>query len=199
MNCPKCGTEVKDNAQYCQKCGASLNPESVENKVEGAFSSFAASTEAQVKNVIEDVKEGYQGKENEGPLETNRGLLSYVLLSIITLGIYSWFFIYSMARDVNTACEGDGQKTSGLVKFILLSFVTCGIYPIIWEYSLGNRLAENSKRYGMSFQENGTSVLMWHLFGFIICGIGPFVAMNILIKNTNRICDAYNKEKGFYK
>ena len=137
-----------------------------------------------------------QGKENAGRLETNRSLALYILLSIITLGIYSLFFIYSLARDVNTACK-DGQKTKGLLAYLLLSFVTLGIYPLIWEYSLANRLAENSKYYGMSFQENGTTVLMWHIFGVLICGIGPFVAMNILIKNTNRICDAFNKENGF--
>ena len=198
MFCQKCGTEIKDGGKFCPNCGASLDSESFENKVDDAFTSFASSTESQVKNVIEDVKGGYYGKENTGPLETNRGLLSYILLSIVTLGIYSWFFIYSIARDVNTACSNDGQKTSGLVQFIILSLITCGIYPIIWEYNLGNRLAENSKRYGMSFQENGTSVLMWHIFGAFICGIGPFVAMNILIKNTNRICDAYNRTNNYY-
>ena len=199
MFCQKCGTEVNDGSQYCPKCGAPLNPNALENRVDQAFGSLTSSTESQVKNVIEDVREGYYGKPNDGPLETNRGLLVYILLSIVTLGIYSWFFTYSIARDVNTACDGDGQSTSGLVKFILLSLITCGIYPIIWEYSLGNRLAENSKRYGMNFQENGTTILLWHVFGMLICGIGPFIAMNILIKNTNRICDAYNKVNGFYR
>ena len=45
----------------------------------------------------------------------------------------------------------------------------------------------------MNFQENGTTVLMWQIFGVVLCGIGPFIAMSILIKNSNKICDAYNK------
>lgn len=45
----------------------------------------------------------------------------------------------------------------------------------------------------MTFHENGTTVLMWLLFGSLLYGIGPFIAMNILIKNTNKICEAYNK------
>ena len=127
-------------------------------------------------------------------LTDNRGLLSYILLSIITCGIYSYYFLYKMAHDVNIACEGDGEQTAGLVAFILLSFVTCGIYAWIWYYQLGNRLASNANRYGMTFQENGTTVLMWLLFGSLLCGIGPFIAMNILIKNSNRICNAYNRQ-----
>lgn len=55
------------------------------------------------------------------PLKTDRGLLGYIVLSILTCGIYSYYFIYTVARDVNTACAGDGKSTGGLVQFILLS------------------------------------------------------------------------------
>ena len=101
--------------------------------------------------------------------------------------------LFRSAKDVNIACEGDGESTAGLLQYIVLSFVTCGIYNLIWEYKLGNRLAENASRYGMNFQENGTTILMWHLFGAVLCGIGPFIAMSILIKNSNKICNAYNQ------
>lgn len=91
------------------------------------------------------------------PLKTDRGLLGYIVLSILTCGIYSYYFIYTVARDVNTACAGDGKSTGGLVQFILLSILTCGIYSWWWQYSLGNRLAANAPRYGLSFTENGTT------------------------------------------
>ena len=118
------------------------------------------------------------------------------MLSIITCGIYSYYFIYKIAKDVNVACDGDGQNTSGLAAFILLSIITCGIYTWFWYYNLGNRLAANAPRYGMTFQENGTTILLWQIFGSFLCGIGPFVAMYILIKNTNQICNAYNRKHG---
>lgn len=125
-------------------------------------------------------------------LKTDRSLLSYILLSIVTCGIYSYYFIYKLAQDVNICCDGDGETTSGLAAFILLSIVTCGIYSWIWLYKLGNRLSQNAPRYGLSFPENGTTVLMWQIFGVVLCGIGPFIAMNIIIKNTNKLCAAYN-------
>ena len=65
-----------------------------------------------------------------------------------------------------------------------------------WYYKLGNRLAANAPRYGMSFQENGTTIILWCIIGAFVCGIGPFVAMHILIKNTNAICAAYNRVNG---
>ena len=74
-------------------------------------------------------------------VKEDRGLGVYILLSICTCGIYGLYFIYSMAQDSNTLCEGDGKKTPGLLSFILLTIVTCGIYAIYWEYSLGNRLS----------------------------------------------------------
>ena len=83
-----------------------------------------------------------------------------------------------------------------LVGFIVLSFVTCGIYSYYWYYKIGNRLSNNAPRYGLNFQENGTTVLLWCVFGMLICGIGPFIAMHILIKNTNMICNAYNRSHG---
>ena len=130
------------------------------------------------------------------PLKTDRGLLGYIVLSILTCGIYSYYFIYTVARDVNTACAGDGKSTGGLVHFILLSILTCGIYSWWWQYSLGNRLAANAPRYGLSFTENGTTILLWLFFGSFLCFIGPFIAMNIIIKNTNSICMAYNRYNG---
>lgn len=129
-------------------------------------------------------------------LQTDRSLLMYILLTIVTCGIYSYYFIWKLAADINVACEGDGKKTPGLAEYILLSIVTCGIYSYYWMYSIGNRLQENAPRYGMSFSENGTTILMWQIFGILLCGLGPYFAMNILITNTNRICLAYNKQYG---
>lgn len=129
-------------------------------------------------------------------ISTNRSLVTYIVLSIVTCGIYGYYFLYTMARDVNIMCEGDGEETSGLVVFIVLSMVTCGFYALYWYYKLANRLAANAPRYGLNFQENGTTVLMWYLIGLFVCGVGPYVAMYFLIKNTNALAVAYNQSKG---
>ena len=128
--------------------------------------------------------------------KADRNLIAYILLTFITCGFYSWYFIYELARDVNLVCAGDGKTTPGVLKLVLLSIVTCGFYGFYWYYSLGNRLAANAPRYGLAFQENGTTVLLWQFIGVLLCGIGPFVAMHIIIKNTNSLCGAYNYQHG---
>lgn len=126
-------------------------------------------------------------------LKTDRNVIIYLLLTLVTCGIYSLFFFYHMIQDINTACEGDGQRTPGLLAFILLGIVTCGIYDIYWYYKVANRLQQNAPRYNMFFTENGTSVLLWMLIGWLLCGIGPLVGLHIIMKNTNALCIAYNR------
>lgn len=152
-------------------------------------------TSAQTDRNVREAQAAYEGGSVR--MKTDRSLVTYILLSIITCGIYSYYFLYAMARDANVICSADGKKTGGLLAFILLSFITCGFYALYWYYALGNRLAENAPRYGMSFQENGTTVLLWYLVGALVCGIGPFVAMHILIKNMNSLSVAYNMKHGF--
>lgn len=194
MFCKKCGKEVPDNTKFCPHCGEDL---SLESRVANAANNVFHATEEELKSSINEVHQSFSGQQvppNGGArLKDDRGLVSYILLSLVTCGIYSYYFIYKMAADVNVACEGDGEETAGLVAFILLSFITCGIYAWIWYYKLGNRLSANAGRYGLTFQENGTTVLLWLVFGSLLCGIGSFVAMHILIKNTNQICNAYNR------
>lgn len=128
-------------------------------------------------------------------IKEDRNLVTYIILTIVTCGIYGFYFLYKMAEDTNIMCEGDGQRTSGVIKFIVLTYITCGIYGIYWYYAVGNRLAAAAPRYGLQFQENGTTILLWYIIGSFACGIGPFVAMYILIKNMNELAHAYNNQK----
>lgn len=224
MFCEKCGKEIPDSTKFCPACGAPVSKaQDFVNKAGDAFnaaeqelgSAFDEVKQSFTGNSANQQNAGYQnngagqyntGYQNNGGqtpppyrgerLKDDRGLASYIILSIITCGIYGYYFIYKMAHDVNVACDGDGENTSGLVAFILLSMITCGIYAWYWYYKLGNRLANNAGRYGLGIQENGTTVLMWCIFGTLICGIGPFIAMHILIKNSNMICNAYNRTHG---
>ncbi len=161
----------------------------------------ADSVDAAVKEFETDFENNFNGNQPQGsgtllPLRTDRSLLAYVLLSIITCGIYGYYFIFTVARDINTACEDDDEETAGLGMYILLSFITCGFYNLYWEYKLGNRLAKNGPYFGVQIQENGTTILLWKLIGSLVCGIGYFIGSYILIRNVNTICTAYNQKHG---
>lgn len=58
----------------------------------------------------------------------NRGIIKYIILSFITLGIYAWWYTYKLAQDMNVVCEGDGENTPGLLAYVLLSMVSLGLY-----------------------------------------------------------------------
>lgn len=129
-------------------------------------------------------------------IQTDRNIIMYVLLTLVTCGIYGYYFIYKLAEDVNEMCKEDGQKTPGLAAFILLSLVTCGFYAYYWYYQLGNRLQANAQNYGITVAESGTTILLWCLVGYLLCGLGPYIAMHLIIKNTNAMATAYNQKFG---
>ena len=122
-----------------------------------------------------------------------RGLASLIIFSIITFGIYGFYWIYKLSQDVNTVCEGDGKKTSGLLKYLLFGIITFGIYNLVWLYMLGDRLQDNASKYNLSFKESGGTILLWYLLGSFII-IGPFIALHIIIKNTNALAEEFNKK-----
>ncbi len=183
MFCPNCGNQVADNARFCPSCGSAINrdaaPEPPSPVVpEGGGRSFSRPPVY----------------ANSRMLKTDRSLAMYIILTIVTCGIYGFWFIHSIADDLNVACEGDGENTPGLAAYILLSIVTCGIYNIWWIYKVGNRIAVNAPRYNLRFQENGTTLLMWYIVGILLCGIGSFVAIYMLIRNMNQLASAYNSQ-----
>ena len=127
-----------------------------------------------------------------GMLSTDRSIVAYVLLGLVTCGIYDLYMLHCIIQDVNITCAGDGKRTAGILEYILFGILTCGIYDYIWLYNLGNRLQNNAPRYGMNFQEGGATILLWWVFGALLCGVGPFISANIIIKNSNALNAAYN-------
>ena len=202
MFCANCGTQLSDGEKFCPNCGAPVgeNAANAENagNVNEEIKGFSAEDAAQNAGAYNGAANNYtyQAPYNFMPLKTDRSLLVFILLSIVTCGIYTWVFIYQLIKDVNIACEGDGDDTPGFWMFFLLTLVTCGIYGYVWYYKLGNRLQVNCARYGQPTTEGGTAVLLWMLFGILLCGVGVFMGWNIIINNTNTVCMGYNRAHG---
>ncbi len=138
-------------------------------------------------------------KENFTPNQMNRikhrQFWKYVILSIVTCGIYGIYVLYGFTEDMNKACEGDGKESKNYIIVFLLSFVTCGIYGLYWWYTQGERLHNAAPRYGMDVREKGSTILLWMILGCTVMpGIGMLVAIYIMFDNMNRVAMVYNGE-----
>ncbi len=113
-------------------------------------------------------------------VKDNRSFWVYLLLSIVTCGLYSIYFWYVYVEDLNTIFYGDGEDSPNYIIVLLLSWVTCGIYGVYWRYKQANRMyRESYDRYGVMIEENGSAILLWTLLGYLTGGIGQLVAMRI--------------------
>lgn len=146
-----------------------------------------------------------EAQNSYGPrrMDDNRGLLKYILLTIVTCGIYAWYVYYTMARDINEICEGDGERTPGLAKYIIFTILTCGIYNFVWHYKFLRRIQRNAPRYGFQVQSLGGMELnvCWLVLMAVgilgaACFIGliaVFYAMYLVFRNMNLLASAYNE------
>lgn len=129
-------------------------------------------------------------------LPTNRGALKAILLTIITLGIYSLVLFTKMAEELNiTASKYDGKKTMNycLLAFIVTPF-TLGIGAIVWFHKFSARIGAELKRRNIDYSFGAGSFWLWNTIGAFII-VGPFIYLHKLIKAINLINKDYN-EKG---
>ena len=109
-------------------------------------------------------------------VKDNRSFWVYLLLSIVTCGLYSIYFWYVYVEDLNTIFYGDGEDSPNYIIVLLLSWVTCGIYGVYWRYKQANRMyRESYDRYGVMIEENGSAILLWTLLGYLTGGIGQLL------------------------
>ena len=161
MFCSNCGTQINDGEKFCPNCGAPVHAEAQNVNQDFFQSTSNESANDEIKGFSADNASTFNGAGSTNssntsgfgntysapygfiPLRTDRSLVVYILLTLVTCGIYSWVFIYQLIQDVNIACEGDGEETMNFWLFFLLSLVTCGIFAYVWYYQLGNRLQNN--------------------------------------------------------
>ncbi len=213
--CSNCGSAVAVNAVACPNCGAQL-----EVTRAAAVAAPVAAPVAQMppiiinntsssnntntnNNNLNNANGGgsiYQNQNYGGyarrpikQLRTNRGLLKMILLSMITLGIYGLWVMYTIADDINTiATPYDGKKT---MNFLLLTFIfswlTLGIAPFVWYHRISNRIGSELARRGIAYSFGAGTFWGWGILGCLII-IGPLVYCAKLMKSMNLLCADYN-------
>ncbi|MDD6204771.1 MAG: DUF4234 domain-containing protein [Firmicutes bacterium] len=128
-----------------------------------------------------------------GQLKTNRGLLKYIIFSILTLGIYSLVFMSSVSCDVNIVCSRyDGKKTMHYcLLFFLVGPLTLGIADLVWHHRISNRIGTEIRRRGMTYSFGASDFWLWNILGSLII-VGPFIYFHKLCKAMNQMNSHYN-------
>lgn len=104
-----------------------------------------------------------------------------ILLSFITCGIYTLFWMYDITRQL-AEINDDHTTNPGLV--VLFSIITCGIYTLYWWYKIGSMFVESQARENIHpIVDNKIVLLLLSLFGFSIISTG------ILQADLNRFWD----------
>lgn len=128
-------------------------------------------------------------------IHTKRGLLKYILLNIITLGIYSIVYFSSISTDINQiAARYDGKKTMHFcLLFFLVGPITMGIGYIVWYHKISARIGAELRRRGIGYSFGAGSFWGWNVLGSFIV-VGPFIYLHKLSKAMNLLCADYNQK-----
>lgn len=126
-------------------------------------------------------------------LKTNRGLVKFILLSLITFGIYSLVFYSKVSTDINLiASRHDGKKT---MHYCLLIFIvapiTFGIAGIVWCHKISARIGNELARRGIAYSFGAETFWLWNVLGALIF-VGPFIYLHKLCKSMNLLSESYN-------
>ncbi len=173
MFCPICGAQNPDNASACMNCGETLQKSQPQNAYQQPMyqPSFAP----------------------VGQLKTNKGLIKYILLSIITFGIYDLVVMSSVSNDINiVASRYDGRRTMHYcLLFFIISPITLGIAEIVWGHKISGRIGRELHRRGIAYGFGSGDYWLWNILGSLFV-VGPFIYLHKLFKAVNKMNAHYN-------
>ncbi len=128
-------------------------------------------------------------------LKTNKTLVKFIFLSLITFGIYGLVIMSNVSTDINVvASRYDGKKTMHYcLLFFLIGWLTLGIGIIVWYHKISARMGNELKRRGIAYDFGASTYWLWSVLGSLII-VGPFIYTHKLFKSCNLLCDDYNRK-----
>lgn len=174
--CPYCGNQLPEGAAFCSGCGAPA--EKKDNQAQPGYSQNYSEPQR-------DMNQQYYQQGNQAGMADMvpyREIVTCIILSLITCGIYSLYWFYNVAKDLNTVKSDGNEMSPGAV--VLLSLITCGIYGIIWAYKSGEKIDELSSMRGV--QSSNTGILYAVLFAFGLAIVDYCLIQNFLNNNFAR-------------
>ena len=125
-------------------------------------------------------------------LTTNRSLLKFILLNLVTCGLYSIFFFIPFSYDIDEIYpKRDGTKTMNFFVVFVLSLFTFSIVMWVWHHHIGSRISEALEARRIDYKFGPRDFWLLYVLGSFLV-IPPFVYMHKLCKSMNLLCEHYN-------
>lgn len=172
MFCTNCGAANADGTKFCVSCGSPLAQPQYQqpNYQQPNYQQPNFQQQGYQQPNFQQPnyqQQGYQQQVNYGGYRAPivaRKLITCIILSIVTFGIYGIIWMISIVDDLNTAAQTPGEPSGGTV--FLLTLVTCGIYSYIWMYKAGEKVDRIRQMNGMPAGNNTSLVyLLLSVFG----------------------------------
>lgn len=112
----------------------------------------------------------------------------YVLLTILTCGLFGLYWMYCLHEETNVMTETTGEPDPILV--ILLNIITCGIYGMYWCYREGEKLQNGFIRRGIPCNENLAAMYLILSICNYFTGFTKIIAHALIQDKLNTLIDA---------
>ncbi len=100
-----------------------------------------------------------------------------IILSLITCGIYSLYWMIVLTDDANRL-SGRQRPSGGTA--LLLTIVTCGIYGYYWAYQMGEALYNAKAQRGIMASNNNILYLILEI-------IFPIIGWSLMQDEINKL------------
>jgi len=205
--CPQCGTmiaemksKMKPRAEYHAPSTASAPARTERETVRPAESVRAVPADSPARPHSETVSVSTERPDTVSAsrpaeqLKTDRSLGMFIVLTLVTFGIYSIVFHTKIGNDINTiASKHDGQKTMHFcLVFFLLAPITFYLALFFWFANVAGRVGAEQVRRGYPRTIGRETFWTWGLMGSLLFGIGPMVFIHKLSTAMNTLATDYN-------
>lgn len=123
---------------------------------------------------------------------TRRGVVSFFLLGIITLGIYDLIVLSQVQKEINEIYGEEDKKSSPFWISWAFGWITLGIVPLIWTCKVAEKV--HVLQDAMTLPKPKTSfasLFNWTIFGAFIL-VGPWIGWHNFLISLNKIEEALN-------
>jgi hypothetical protein len=131
--------------------------------------------------------QGGYGPGGGGYIGTQRSAITIILLSIVTCGIYMYYWLYKTMEDINNA---SGEKRFDSTLMLILCIFISPVMFYVW-YKIDKELNQLSAREGLHYEEK---FIMWLLLS-LVCGVGAFL---MLFNVTDALNSIWARRSGGY-